>query len=203
MAIGELDQVTAIITRTKDRPILLARAIRSVLGQSNRNWIHVIVNDGGSRTSVEDVLETYRAEYNGKLIVIHNETSVGMEAASNIGINSCSSKYVTIHDDDDSWEPDFLKLTTQALQNKAFRSIKGVVTHTNHILERLDGNNVSTIWTRDFDPWLESISITTLSEINKFMPISFLYERDALDATGFTMKACPFAAIGSSIFGLS
>ena len=41
----------AIITRTKDRPFLLPRAIDSVLKQTQGDWIHVIVNDGGDASS--------------------------------------------------------------------------------------------------------------------------------------------------------
>ena len=37
----------AIITRTKDRPLLLERAIQSVESQTYSDYVHVILNDGG------------------------------------------------------------------------------------------------------------------------------------------------------------
>ena len=43
----------AVITRTKDRPILLRRAIESVLRQSFGEWVHVIINDGGNPSTVD------------------------------------------------------------------------------------------------------------------------------------------------------
>ena len=43
----------AIITRTKNRCLLLRRAIESVLAQSFADWTHVIVNDGGNRYEVD------------------------------------------------------------------------------------------------------------------------------------------------------
>ena len=46
----------AIITRTKDRPLLLRRAVESVLGQTHADWVHVIVNDGGDPAAVEQVV---------------------------------------------------------------------------------------------------------------------------------------------------
>ncbi len=36
-----------VITRTKNRTLLLERAIKSVLAQTREDWTHVIVNDGG------------------------------------------------------------------------------------------------------------------------------------------------------------
>jgi len=36
----------AVVTRTKNRAILLERAIHSVLKQKFHDWTHVIVNDG-------------------------------------------------------------------------------------------------------------------------------------------------------------
>lgn len=39
----------AVITRTKDRGILLERAIKSVHKQTMMDFIHVIINDAGDK----------------------------------------------------------------------------------------------------------------------------------------------------------
>ena len=49
----------AIITRTKDRPILLRRAIRSALNQTFRDWLLVIVNDGGEPETIKLVVDEF------------------------------------------------------------------------------------------------------------------------------------------------
>ena len=36
-----------IVTRTKDRPLLIWRCVESVFIQTHQNWRHIIVNDGG------------------------------------------------------------------------------------------------------------------------------------------------------------
>jgi len=41
------DGSVAIIMRTKNRPILLARALKSVLEQEYQNWHLYLINDGG------------------------------------------------------------------------------------------------------------------------------------------------------------
>jgi len=43
----------AVITRTKDRVLLLERALQSVHNQSMSDFVHVIINDGGDPGPVE------------------------------------------------------------------------------------------------------------------------------------------------------
>ena len=69
----------AIITRTKDRPFLLPRAIDSVLKQTQGDWIHVIVNDGGDAKQLTQLLDPLVSKYKGRILVINSETSQGMQ----------------------------------------------------------------------------------------------------------------------------
>ena len=101
----------AIITRTKDRPILLRRAAESIAQQTFDEYVWVIVNDGGDREAVAEVASRFRED---RLMVIHNPEPVGMEAASNIGLRSSESEYVVIHDDD-TWYPTFLEKSLKLL----------------------------------------------------------------------------------------
>ncbi len=181
----------AIITRTKNRVLLLERALKSVLNQTYSNYIHVIINDGGPQEEVNSLLDKYEEKYNERLHRIHNKISLGMEAAANKGIRSVDSDYVTIHDDDDSWEKDFLKKTIHILQKNEFPTVKGVVTHTTQIFEKIEENNITELWRKDFDPWLNTISLPFISEINRYMPISFIYERSVLDEVGYYDENLP------------
>jgi glycosyltransferase involved in cell wall biosynthesis len=106
----------AVITRTKNRAVLLARAAESVLGQKTENLVWVVVNDGGDKSDVETVVDDFRKKSDNDAVVIHNEISAGMEAASNIGIAASASDFIVIHDDDDSWEPGFLSNCVQLLK---------------------------------------------------------------------------------------
>ena len=60
----------AIITRTKNRNLLLDRCIRSVLAQTEQDWVHVIVNDGGEAAPLDELISAYQAQYRGRLKVI-------------------------------------------------------------------------------------------------------------------------------------
>ena len=96
-----------VVTRTKNRPILLQRCIRSVLEQSYTDWLHVIVNDGGDPISVQGLVSLSSSEYRGRVRLIHKPQSLGMQNASNVAITATESEFIVIHDDDDSWASDF------------------------------------------------------------------------------------------------
>ena len=94
-------EAVSIIMRTKDRALLLPRALRSVLAQSFTNWRLYLVNDGGNPATLENVLAPFRNDFGDKLSVINHAASLGMEAASNAGLAVASGRYFAIHDDDD------------------------------------------------------------------------------------------------------
>lgn len=181
----------AVITRTKNRVLLLKRAVESVLAQTCTDWLHVIVNDGGEKEPVEELLKPYEDRYAGRLLLIHNPESLGMEAASNKGIQASESTYVVIHDDDDSWEPRFLEVCIKTLEDAPFSSVGGVTTHLNQIFERIEENGAVEVSRRDFDPCLVSVSLPEITETNKFMPISFLYRRDVINTIGLYDETLP------------
>jgi glycosyltransferase involved in cell wall biosynthesis len=96
----------AIITRTKNRNLLLRRVVESVKAQTYREYVHVILNDGGDREELEALLGEIS---DIQRVVIHNETSVGLTRALNQAIRAVESEYITILDDDDTWPSDRLE----------------------------------------------------------------------------------------------
>ncbi len=185
----------AVITRTKNRALLLKRAIRSVLDQEYADWTHVIVNDGGDAEEVRRVLAPSLDAYRGRLTMIDNPLSVGMEAASNIGVRACASEFVVIHDDDDSWEPGFLQRCVGFMDSAAKPRLDseygGVVTHSLRIIEEIEGQDVRQVETEPFNEWMTSVSLYRLAAGNTFPPISFLFRRDVWEEVGGFREALP------------
>lgn len=188
---GTRDRSVAIITRTRDRIILLSRAVESVLAQNHSDWRHVIVNDGGDPGDVEQLLAPFRERYADRLIVIHHEQSLGMEAASNAGIRGCDSRYVAIHDDDDSWHPAFLSRCVEELEAAQDSSVRGVVTRITQIHEQIDSGEVRELRRQDYNPSLNGISLPQMVELNQFLPIAFVYERGVYDKVGYYDETLP------------
>ncbi|GLQ50376.1 glycosyltransferase family 2 protein [Dyella flava] len=179
-----MSTLTAIITRTKNRPLLLKRAIYSVLNQTQENWTHIIVNDGGDSAPVEALGRENAKKYNGRLKIIHNNRSHGMEAASNIGIAQSHSDYILIHDDDDSLNERFLEKTMAYIDNPPYPTIHGVATLTLQIDEKVEGDLVSKVSEKQFRALGGCLSAAQIAEVNQIPPISFLFRRQAYTVVG-------------------
>jgi len=181
----------AIITRTKDRVLLLDRCIRTVLAQTSSDWVHVIVNDGGNPEPVSHLAARYRDAYEGRLDIIHNDDSIGMEAASNTGVRSTDSRYIVILDDDDSWAPTFLEEMTQALRKETWEETRGIFCHTRIIYEEIRDDQVVETGRADFNQGISAIELLRLFAWNRFTPVCFLFERAALDEVGLFDESLP------------
>lgn len=178
----------AIITRTKNRPLLLRRAVESVLGQEFGDWLHVIVNDGGDAAVVDALLAEYPERYQGRLVLLHHPESLGMEAASNRGIEAVESEYIAIHDDDDSWKPGFLSQTVGYLQSPEGAAHAGVVTDIERITERIEGESVTELAREPCPELIGDLSLWQLARDNLFPPIAFLYKRAVYAEIGGTYR---------------
>mgnify|MGYP003082054768 CR=1 FL=1 len=70
-----------VVTRTRNRPVLLTRALQSVGAQSFQDLELVIVNDAGSTEAVDSALKSAPEWLKERTRVVTNETSHGREAA--------------------------------------------------------------------------------------------------------------------------
>lgn len=180
-----------IIMRTKDRPILLQRALRSVTQQAFADWHLVIVNDGGNPELVEELLSTLDTEVRKKITLISHVQSVGMEAASNAGLSKLQTKYAMIHDDDDSLHPEFLSRTTSYLDNPPHPRVKGVITRTTKIVEKITNGQVTVIEQHPFHDWAESMSLRRMIAQNFIAPICFVFDREVCHEVGAFREDLP------------
>lgn len=154
-----------------------------MLAQSVGDWALIVVNDGGDAGAVEALLEARRSAFAGRVEVIHNAQSRGMEAASNQALRAGPSDFVVVHDDDDRWHADFLARTTATLAALPARW-GGVVTKSMFVRERLAGDSVSEVDCVEFNPGLAQLTLAEMATANQFPPIAFLYRRAALETVG-------------------
>lgn len=124
----------AIITRTKDRPQFLKRAIKTIEQQTYSDYIHVIFNDGGDKEKIEAIV----GKNTQNRVLVHSE-SIGLVKALNKAIQSVDSDYIAILDDDDTWAPERLEKTIAYLdQTKE----KAVVVKMDIVIEEVDGDTI-------------------------------------------------------------
>ena len=178
----------AIIMRTKNRTLLLNRGISDVLKQTYADWVLLIVNDGGSPRPVDDLVAKYSEEARGRIHVVHNPSSLGMEAASNAGIRATDSTFLAIHDDDDEWRQDFLQSTVACLKGS---DDQGVMVRTDIVYERIIGDRIEIVGREPFAADVSEITLFDLLRHNRGVPISFLYRRSVHEHIGYYNESLP------------
>ena len=173
----------AVITRTKDRSLFLARAIESVKSQTYKDYVHVIVNDGGDKGEVERVIETLDTKIKSRIKLFHRPcASNAPDTIFNESIDRVDSDYIVIHDDDDTWHEDFLAKTVEHLN--ANEDLAGVVVRTDKIIEKDEGVAIKTLGRQPWMPDMQIISLYRQYIDNQLTPISFLFRRDAYQSVG-------------------
>ncbi|MDD5342167.1 MAG: glycosyltransferase family 2 protein [Patescibacteria group bacterium] len=103
-------QIDVIITCYKYGH-LLARAIDSVLAQTNKN-INIIVIDDASPDNTELIAKRY-----SQVIYIKNSANLGCVNSMERGLKISTAPLVSLLDADDALEPDFAKTLLEALIN--------------------------------------------------------------------------------------
>lgn len=163
----------SVVVRTKDRPGFLRRALEDIASQSFGDIEVVVVNDGGVREEVDDVV--WSSSLADRVSVVDTVAPGGRCAAANLGVLSTGAEYIVLHDDDDLWHPHFLAKTVALLD--ASPQDAGVMVATEIVEEvQLDGEWVETSRV-PYWAGLTHVNFTSLLEINRAVPISFLYRR--------------------------
>ena len=183
-----------IIMRTKDRLIFLERGIKSVISQSYKDWELCIVNDGGDSGDIKNLINKF-TNYSKQIKVINHKNSKGRWVAANAGIKATNGELVVIHDDDDTWHPDFLKKCVEKLQEPiGYGEIGGVVTKTQIICEKLKDTKIKLVkkklWYYHHDN-KPCISITDVAKTNQFPPICWVFYRKCFEKIGYFNEAFP------------
>jgi len=96
----------SVVIPTRNRSLLLKRAIESVLSQRYGNMELIIVDDASEDTTL-DVVKSYQKSFR-KFKYIHNNRQCGAAGSRNIGIRAASGKCISFLDDDDEWLPEKL-----------------------------------------------------------------------------------------------
>ena len=172
----------AVIIRTKNRQLLLERAISSAAAQTYKDIYLTIVNDGGDPEPIEKLISKYQKDFKNLPKLITNKESVGHGAACNAGLHNSESKYIVMLDDDDTWHKDFLKTAIEHLESS---NNFGVVTASEVVFESIDKNNKVTIHKRQpFLPGVKEINLFSMLGGNQFPNLAFVYRRDVLKKVG-------------------
>jgi glycosyltransferase involved in cell wall biosynthesis len=118
-------EVTVVIP-TRDRWALLERrALRSALRQEDVRLEVVVVDDGSTEPAPAPI------ENDDRVRIVRHETSRGVAAARNTGIDEARAPWTAFLDDDDLWAPRKLREQLDRLAAEEASFVYSAVAHTN------------------------------------------------------------------------
>lgn len=169
-----------VVMRTRDRGILLSRALADVCAQTYPHWRLIVVNDGGAPEEVERQIAAHPGLAD-RVTLLHNPEPLGRAAAWNQGVAAGRSGHIAVHDDDDTWHPAFLERTVGHLDTTADAA---VAVRTEIVWERIEDGGVVEQGREIWEPTVRSVTLFELLRANRIVPIQMLYRRRVHDEIG-------------------
>jgi len=172
--------IFSVVVTTRNRPLLLRRALASICSQTYRDFEVVVVNDGSSSafTAEYAALADHISSIGKFYDFPPSDDGYGPSYARNYGVDRASGTYVAFLDDDDEWiDTEYLSSIVKILTN----SIDSLDFHfANQVAVRSDGSTLNRIfWIED----LKDILPKTLRyQSNGFFLVS---PSDLLQSRGF------------------
>jgi len=115
----------SIIIPTCNRPLLLKRAIESVLNQDYENIIEIIVTDDAPNSETKKVVEEFQRKDKRIIYTINEKYKKGPTGNKNNGLDLASGEFIGILDDDDILLPDAISSLIDVYLRKGYKMIFG------------------------------------------------------------------------------
>lgn len=103
-----MDDLISILMSCYNSARTLNKAVDSILNQTYKNWVMICCDDGSTDDTVA-ILESYKAKYPDKFVILKNETNKHLPYSLNRCIANAKSEIVARMDADDWCEPDRLE----------------------------------------------------------------------------------------------
>ncbi|MGP8200419.1 MAG: glycosyltransferase family 2 protein [Limisphaerales bacterium] len=103
----------SVIVPTFNRPGRLQETLRSIAGQTLRDFEIIVVNDSG----VDVAAVIARCEAGVEIVHLRHNVNRGLAAARNTGLRHARGRYIAFLDDDDIFLPDHLRSLSDFLES--------------------------------------------------------------------------------------
>lgn len=165
----------SVITRTLKRPLLFARAARSIADAQVNDMEWIVVEDAVSVSP-----DTVRIIEKTPIKKVKHITSGGhgRTAAANAGLKAASGVFVHFHDDDDTVEQEFYYTVLKYLDENPH--YKGARAFCRRIYERVDGSHIRKGRSRRIYPERRTVSLMSAAEVFAYPPIGSVFDRQTL-----------------------
>lgn len=165
----------SVITRTLGRPLLLARAARSIAAAKVADMEWIIVEDKKDVSSETRQIATSVCDIKINIIA---SGGLGRTVAANSGLKAAHGAFVHIHDDDDTIESEFYGTLLDFLKENPRYS--GARSFCRRIYERIEGEKIRLVKARRIYPERRIVSLTDAAEVFAYPPIGVIFNRAKL-----------------------
>lgn len=172
--------LVSIITPLYNGGEYIRKNIESILGQTYRDFEHIIVNDGSTDNSGE-IVKSF-----GDRVVYLEQKNSGQAAAVNAGIKIARGEYIGFCDQDDWWLPEKLEMQIAFLESHPEISL----VYSDALLADTKGSVLNQTWgqSRGVKPCVGGYQecVTSLFDRNFICaPLTVLIRRDVFNKIGF------------------
>ena len=167
----------AVVVATRDRPALLERAVRSIVGQDYPGDIDCVV-------VYDQVIPREPVQVPGsagrQLRIMSNARTPGLAGARNSGMSSGDTALIAFCDDDDVWDSGKLHRQVQLLEETGAEFVScGVrVSHGDRVIVRMPPPSAN----------LQQLARARLTGLH---PSTFVFRRSALEGLGLVDEQIP------------
>lgn len=173
----------SIIVRTRNRRDLLARAVDDIFGQVMDDVEVIIVDDADEADEGREFVAALPEEQARRVHLVSRAGQPhGRWHAANAGLDAARGEFISLHDDDDWWDRDFLARTVEFLDENP--EVPAVCSRTMIVVERPDDDGLRQTDAYPFLPELSGISLIDMLRANRIPPISMLYRRSLHEEFG-------------------
>jgi len=152
----DLKPIVTVVMPVYNAALYLKEAVDSILNQTLKDFELLIINDGSTDNSLQ-IIQSYDDK---RIRLVNNEVNCGIIKTRNKGLALSTGKYIAMMDADDISLPTRLEKQVKYLeQNK-----DAAVLATKLVLMNENGEEQGY--------WPEDFRTTTVSQINKTLPIS-------------------------------
>ena len=104
-----MEKKISVIIPTYNRSKVLFRSIKTVINQTYKGLIEIIIIDD-SKESIKKEIEKKFNKKNRQITYIHKAKKEGSPKARNTGIKKATGEYIAFLDDDDTWMPEKIEI---------------------------------------------------------------------------------------------
>lgn len=162
--------MVSIIIRTKDREFFLKRALESISGQTCKDLEAIIVN------SSENPLQLDASRFPYPIRILEKSGEVTLAKAINKGILDAEGDWITLLDDDDTWEKEYLQKHLEYLE--VHKDCRASASLTSLVLEKMEAGELLEVEKKPFNKNL-CTSHACLLYHNRFTTNAFVFSRKA------------------------